>query len=103
MDNISAYAQQLIGIAKQKPAVAAAAAAVGALGLIAVTRLFGCSSKQWDVKGKVVLITGASSGIGRSLATHLVRLGAKYEEDKQPFIFPCSFYWWKRWMLTRMV
>eukprot|EP01104_Vermistella_antarctica_P008584 TRINITY_DN2152_c5_g1_i1.p1 TRINITY_DN2152_c5_g1~~TRINITY_DN2152_c5_g1_i1.p1 ORF type:complete len:230 (+),score=26.96 TRINITY_DN2152_c5_g1_i1:181-870(+) len=51
---------------------------VGGIALLTVAFLLGRSSgKQWDPKGKVVAITGASSGIGRELAYQYAAQGAK--------------------------
>lgn len=78
MQFIKDYAQSLVGCVQKQPRLAAMATAGAAFGLVALAGLNGCFTKKWDVKGKVVVITGASSGIGKSLALRLVRMGALY-------------------------
>jgi hypothetical protein len=64
--------------AQDEPRFFGAVAAGAALGLFAIGSMVAVARNAWSVEEKVILITGASSGIGKALALELVRRGAKY-------------------------
>ena len=82
MQAIQNFFTSLVSSAKAKPQIAGLVAAGAAVGLVALGRLIAASRNKWELEGKVVLITGASSGIGKSLALELVRRGALYVTGK---------------------
>lgn len=88
MQVIKDYVHSILGYAQKQPRIAAMAAAGAAFGLVALAGLNGCFTKKWDVTGKVVVITGASSGIGKALALRLVGMGALYVDMSFGVTFP---------------
>lgn len=87
MDFLRTQISSVMSCVQRHPRVAALTAAGAALSLVGVAALSGAFQKKWAVQGKVVLITGASSGMGKELALQLVGMGARYVDDFDVLLF----------------
>ena len=87
MDFVRTQISSVMSCMQKHPRIAALTAAGAAVSLVGFAALSGVFQKKWEVHDKVVLITGASSGMGKELALQLVGMGARYVENFVVLIF----------------